>query len=703
MFVNNFAKAYDNNYLPDGIKEFEKIIPDDFVISRTRDNKVLSLYKDDVWDFSSYTSFNNKLRFATHYDGCPSELDLILTQESKLIMFMLIYDPQSEFRNNKMGTFHSLLSGLRKIVDLCRLLRISISESEGSQKFQDTFLNSVFNSSLYKNKAARPVRQLLNALKLLSVTNEGAKRIIPSLIVSEKNRSSVMALLIKEHIVADRKSYPTPLIPSRIFANLLDGLDNSIKKVEPHVDSIVRFFEDINDIHNYQLFSGDVHEYSRHVQRLKQHPFNKGEDAIRFKNIPVSERSSYLEAIKQYGLYDLITEFNKDPNDYQIFKALTKTWILMILILVECYTGMRAHEISVMDLDSYQEHDVDGFGIVSVIESYTSKVNQDNYSERTPWATSPHVQKYLQIAKKLVEARWYQNRSTKFPTDLRSIPILYSSYISEARNHEHYEYPSAYFRFSKAEVERMLTDNKYDIRIRDSDIEELMAYDAFQNWDKRSEFNIGEIWPLASHQIRKSVAVYASRSRIVSLPSLANQYKHLSENMTSMYAHNSAFARNFVDQADDRDSYSVFDLFLEAKKFNETIELHDEVLSSNHRLSGGKGVHIQLAKDKEKVPVWLKDFDETLKKVDSGEISYVSTSVGGCMRIGMCDSYGVADILPCVFECEYSVIGADGGKKLRTYKDELELGLDYMDEGSPAYLEIVKEIKRLEIKLNEVS
>ncbi|WP_446918805.1 hypothetical protein, partial [Klebsiella pneumoniae] len=85
-----------------------------------------------------------------------------------------------------------------------------------------------------------------------------------------------------------------------------------------------------------------------------------------------------------------------------------------------------------------------------------------------------------------------------------------------------------------------------NIMITKEDIFELKRIDPFRDWDSESKFNIGQYWPLQTHQLRRSLALYASKSGLVTLSSLRRQLQHLSAQMTLYYSRGSAFAQDLI-------------------------------------------------------------------------------------------------------------------------------------------------------------
>ena len=70
--------------------------------------------------------------------------------------------------------------------------------------------------------------------------------------------------------------------------------------------------------------------------------------------------------------------------------------------------------------------------------------------------------------------------------------------------------------------------------------------DPHRAWRSEPRFQLGVPWTLTSHQLRRSLALYAQRSGLVSLPSLRRQLQHITEEMSRYYARGSAFANNII-------------------------------------------------------------------------------------------------------------------------------------------------------------
>ena len=371
---------------------------------------------------------------------------------------------------------------------------------------------------------------------------------------------------------------------------------------------------------------------------------------------------------------------------------------ILCSFIVHAFTGMRRSEVEVMPYDPILSKTVSGFGEINLIVSHLKKFADNNYSQATFWATSQAGVYAVSIAQKLARLQWFRQQPAngRFPT--KNMPLWVGPKKRELHQ-AHYAAPISGMLYSTQYINSVLT--KLNVAIEKEDIEELVIFDAFRGWNEEPGFEVGNSWPLTSHQYRRSVAVYASRSGMVGLPTLKSQYKQLSAVLTALYAENSAFAQNFLidEEGNQFDNASVLSEFNAAGEFNASVQFHEKVIAAESRLTGGRGTEIQLNKDRDTLPAIMANRDATLKAIKEGRLAYRETIVGGCMRKEVCESYGIDEVVPCVFECADSVIGGDGGKKLKAYAEGLQMGLDEMDEDSPPYRVTLREIERIKIKL----
>ena len=183
--------------------------------------------------------------------------------------------------------------------------------------------------------------------------------------------------------------------------------------------------------------------------------------------------------------------------------------------------------------------------------------------------------------------------------------------------------------------------------IKEEDLHELEQIDPHRAWRSEADFQIGKPWRLTSHQMRRSLALYAQRSGLVSLPSLRRQLQHLTEEMSRYYARGSAFARNFVGDDKKHFGYEWQELqpISAAYSYIINVLLSDDVLFGghanwvDHRMRGADGAVVV-------------NREITMRSFKRGELAYRETALGGCTNTDACDQIAIKWLdVDCVSGC----------------------------------------------------
>lgn len=298
----------------------------------------------------------------------------------------------------------------------------------------------------------------------------------------------------------------------------------------------------------------------------------------------------------------------------------------------------------------------------------------------------------VSIAQQLGRIKWLQYYQTEdfLPSN---IPLFIGAELQRSTPKIHYSLPIGTAPFSPESWRAAC--RSLGLTIEAEDLEELRVFDAFRAWDENPDFAVGKLWPLSSHQFRRSVAVYASRSGMVSLPTLKTQFKHLSENMTALYSENSTYAKNFLidEQSKTIEAGSVLQSFRDAIAFNTSVRFHEQVIKSESKLKGSIGGQIQRGKDNNNLPKIFQSREATQIAVKQGRFSFKETPVGGCVLKGSCPHFAIDLVLPCTSGCEHAILKPE---KLETYVESLRFDLTALSPKSRPYQLIAKEITFIE-------
>lgn len=170
--------------------------------------------------------------------------------------------------------------------------------------------------------------------------------------------------------------------------------------------------------------------------------------------------------------------------------------------------------------------------------------------------------------------------------------------------------------------------------IEEEDIAELEEIDPFRAWREEPEFGVGQRWPLTTHQLRRSLAVYANASGLVRLSSLRRQLQQLTREMALYYGRGSTFCKNFI--ADDPVGYKkhVAIEWQDGAEEAEMLAFVREVLSSNEPMFGGAGTYYQRQRERGEI----MSREEVAKQMKAGLLAYREGPLGGCTRPGVCET-----------------------------------------------------------------
>lgn len=232
------------------------------------------------------------------------------------------------------------------------------------------------------------------------------------------------------------------------------------------------------------------------------------------------------------------------------------------------------------------------------------------------------------------------------------------------------------------------------MRITVNDIEELKSIDYFRDWEYEEEYKIGQIWHFKSHQYRRSLAVYAIKSGLVSLGALQVQLKHLFREMSLYYGNGASRAKELFKIDKDHIAHEINDFSAEI----EAIELIRNEIFSDEELFGVAGKHIEKNIKSligNRVDYLIENRDKTIQMVKSGVISYKSTALGGCCSLDACNKRLIKSFVACI-ECDSGIIKRSKYNNVIYQQEEF---IKTLPKGSIEYkneIEDLEELKRKE-------
>ena len=670
-----YALGITEQFLPDEyrLENNQLSVPNSFILSRMSSGATLSKFGDDDWDFSPYLpNCDCKLNFKSWLENACED-DFLFCQirtEMKKIMFALLYIKAGKSIIKSIEQRHTILRQFAAIAyrNGCTLQQL-FSDDAYIAKVQDAYVGVSYQKAIHIKAFLSDCFSIQQRHPLL----------IPAF--STYKPIEYLAKLATQLRLQSGKIGPqTKLIPSRIYINLINSLAENINEFNQNAPALLKWFQRTQRDATFALMPVE---------------FGRAKHA-----------TSFADARDLLGLTELFenNQIRKHANltgYITIIQGMAKLWIHL-------FTGMRDNEVNQLSYDCYQtvqsnEH------VVHVLMGYTSKLHGGG-NKSTYWITFEDIQFGVNAAQSIGEiyALLNPHYDLSNPAEYPLFPTLYSQ-KHRHKNNQNIEHETDFIsNFSGAPTRTQSNFNQYlnrisasfgdGLRIAESDLAELEAFDGFRNWREEKDCQIGEYWNTCTHQFRRSLAVYGARSGIIGLGALSVQYKHLTEAMTLYYRNNAVFAPNILAS----DSQKEFIQELEYQRLVYSYMQFDEgVINSSSRLLGGAGTYLQLQKDREQLLKVFPNRDETIKRMKKGEIAYKLSLFGACTNPDSCEKISFTAITSCL-SCAHAVFDAASAEKMQKAVQRLQRVRDAQAQGSLLYGQMDSDIMALNKTIQKI-
>lgn len=653
---------HKNHCAPDDYiyTEKEKHTPnDDFVLCRKKDGTPTAIYKKHQWDLNPYSLSASKIT-VMHFSGgldkaTPEEQEKLIL-EMKYLMFCLMYFINSGHKGLLTpATLLNYFNMIRKAAQFC--IQMKENPLVGLLSLKEVFSNRVYLSAVCKDNNSvtfnKKMPAFLNHLASLSVEKVG-----------------FIVVQASDLKFGNKDSEQHPIIPFRIYLAYMDEFENKINDIFDNSENLTNFLLEFKD-----PFYG--------CSRLTQKNYSVGKKYL---------RPTFQEAVEAYGLTSLFNDTYQVKTKNSLILTLTKIYFL-VKNIIHLYTGMRSEEVLRLPYDCLMDYELtdnthdDTDNIVDkaiIINMLSTTTKFEGYKKSASWLAPEEVIKGITVAKRIS----------------RAISIIKEVEFSERILFESTSV-IAYRKHSASNVSPFvkLTGSLNSYYIDKNDFDLVVKSDPDRNFQDNPKFKIGNAWHLTSHQFRRSLAYYASNSGLVSMPTIKRQYKHTSLAMARYYSRNFEQIKTIFGFYDEEkgefvlpDGHMAYE-FQMAVPINVADQIISDVLGDDNRLFGKTGSFIERQKEKlDKGELNILEIREnTIKSVDKGELSYRSTLLGGCTKIGSCDTAMLGEFTECL-TCEGSIIKMNLVEK-QIAESESELAI--YEQDSCEYHLVNQDLKKL--------
>lgn len=565
----------------------------DFVVSRNQDGTIASVYGDYIWILTAYhpEKAPSKLNFKFWNNGSETNIRENLIEESRQILFSLMW-----IRNGpslSIGTLRNYLTVVRDVCRYCETNSLTIHELFEAEKMLWKFVNS--------QESGWHIQTLGSMLQQLKNNKFGFIIVRQNMLQAIKARGAKYRETLNQH---------SP-IPTRIYSEIISQLTSFTIEWEEVADSMLA----ITKVCTENPLEG-------------RNPTNQFSIARKL-NIPYKKSKTFPELLPS-NCMDYFNQRNLSLNVKSLSNLIAEVQ-LALKLTIQTFSGMRDDEVFSLPYNCIKIYSLDGSEHYSII-GRTTKFNNGR-KKSAKWITNVDGYKALQAAKKIAETIYstFNIHKESLISESEYYPLFIPvGYLGLAGQTKHPE--NNCFVPSNIDLSRMHKLKKMvEPIILENDILELEQIDPHRAWRSEEKFQPGNSWSFTSHQLRRSLALYAQRSGLVSLPSLRRQLQHITNEMSLYYAKGSAYAKDFIGK--DKEHFGT--LWQKAKLESEGLSYILNVVFSDDILFGGHAL-------------WVKnkvidgdgnisfDREKTLQQFKRGEIAYQETLLGGCTNTAPC-------------------------------------------------------------------
>lgn len=595
------------------------IPPDELVVSRNWDGSVASMYASYVWILTAYEPQGRsfKLYFANWCNDAPTKAQARIIDDMHWVMFFLIWK-----RNGSPLSVGSLDNYMKLVTELARFA------DESSCGFNDVLCDpGVLRRYLDWNSGPN-IKTLASLLKALleQGEHEVGFRALGGITLKElRERKKEFETRYKQH----------PPIPTRIYSKLIATLSSELSDFQAISDRYLGLMAECSN--DPMMGRGYLQQYK--VAKKKGIPFTK-----------TSRLPTLGEMLTRQELMPYWNSKNLPTSLKGLLSGLTSIQ-LVCKLLIHTYSGMRHKEVLSLPYDCLNEFKSGGKTHYRILGT-TTKLNGGRI-KRTSWVTSPEGARAIRIAQDVALAIFKVNEALPVMTTSRinDYPLFVSTGYLPFASRRPSSGTRKFISGMLAPCFSLELRGRLDIPIEEQDIHELEQIDFHRNWRSEPKFQLGRAWQLTTHQLRRSLALYASRSGLVSLPSLRRQLQHVTEEMSRYYALGSIFAKDIIGK--DKEHFGRE--YQNIQPESQALSYIANVLLSDERLFGTHGMWIERNYRKLGKVLILEEREKTISRFKKGEIAYKETNLGGCTEVLPCDKRAMRSLIDCL-ECKRSVV-----------------------------------------------
>ncbi|WP_395593339.1 hypothetical protein AB4P93_24755 [Pseudomonas sp. B26140] len=624
---------------------------DDFPIVTGIDGTVISRFGDSYYDYSLICGRPLKISFS----NSKRSFFPIAHESSNLLRLFTVYLQFGDVGNLSPRSMSDHVDCLRKVIYFCESKNIDVLELYRYPLVQKELIR------WYEDKSPSRIKYLLLTLTKI---NDGRLMLGFNILGSEELAS------ILDDVNVEHEAIQTAYIPLRIWNYQLNRLTHFLKKYIDHQTIFEQMFDEM--LAAYIQNCGSLESATRSGTTKGRSPFSKK----RFKSkVYLGSFSDYankmkvLDVITEIVYPSLMGDISHRAGAKPFGRYLNALSFIGQLLLINL-SGMRVSEAASLRRDAFYGDIVSGEKVYFLKGATKKTLRDDNALWVTSEAAEVAVLVMNSISKLRMKVALLDSRVPSLSDEISNPYLLVYGYEpwlpSKIDNSERAMGIRSWLDYSQWR-ERCpgLFDEKL-ISITSADLNEALLVTPDLAVDK---YGIGEPWPFAYHQLRRTLYVNACQSGLVSEYSGQVQLKHYYLNMTKYYG------RNYSSLALNR---SVGDEFY--------VELHKHLARAALELKEENYVSLLSEKHKQSLLRFLQENDvkKLLKLVKEGNFRFRKNLLGLCFSTSPCQYGGFDNIVNCA-SCTEGLVDKRNLSKLERFIKIVEFEVEHERAGSPRF------------------
>ncbi|KAA3645223.1 MAG: integrase [Proteobacteria bacterium] len=592
-------------------------------ISSDSSGEIVSYYGDEIWDLSAYT--NNQLNETkTKYSFSKFENNTLLN-EQKLIAYSWL-----NFTGGRTIGYKLKITSLvtqQKILNLIYLYLDnlglnSIAELGDENEFYK-FCEYLKDKKLAFGSVQHYLGILANVIRL--------KNIIPVCLTinSSKSFRSLARKLASDEKQTVNQYYSIPTnIMEKIYGKAISVIELCYPIKEELNDLLCLLRENYLEGKHIVDRKIDDGEWIWLTKKSTQYKTEVN------KKIPIKDK----EVIKEF-----VTKHKLESSD--VFSSLNIRNIFSIIqtasyILCGAFSGMRKSELFHIKTDGFVKR-IENKQTYYSIQSKTIKFIKGKTSQEE-WLASPVCKKAIDVAEAITRNMREQLCKSNNIKNREKAQCLWLSQAIKSRT------PN--IRGSSSLKNILKNFSKFsEAVITDKDVSEFKIINPNSNEHIANEIiKSGVIWPLSTHQFRRTYAVFAKRHSLCTDMAIKQQFKHILLPMSQWYGEGGLQAQIKNIRVDEE----LYKLIADVNNELITNKLFSWY-TSKEKLAGKKGVEIMNSRNdlSAKYGSW-----ETVNKlIKEGRLSLTGTLHSYCMANYECTMEKTVNPANC-FGCNNLVV-----------------------------------------------